>query len=111
MLWTIPAVPTSSERSENDNCIVCERKDLRRSTALDENGQVTQPGTYITEDTILSIYDAMTESIRTGVPYQTRLDPPPGPPTDADGNFVPMSEWQPNNWPSHIHPPKKETVS
>jgi hypothetical protein len=34
-------------------------------------------GTYRTKDTILSIYDEMAEAIRTGDPYQTRLDPPP----------------------------------
>ena len=27
---------------------------------------------------ILNVYDAMAEAIRTGVPYQTILDPPPG---------------------------------
>ena len=37
-------------------------------------------GTYRTKDTILAIYDAMSESIRTGRPYQTRLDPPPADP-------------------------------
>jgi hypothetical protein len=35
-------------------------------------------GTYRTKDRILEIYDAMTEAIRTGRPYQTPLDPPPG---------------------------------
>ena len=34
-------------------------------------------GTYRTKDTILSIYDEMAEAIRTGKPYQTRVDPPP----------------------------------
>lgn len=37
-------------------------------------------GSYRTKDTILSIYDAMQEAIRTGQPYQTRLDPPPADP-------------------------------
>jgi hypothetical protein len=37
-------------------------------------------GTYRTKDIILEIYDAMTESIRTNQPYQTRLDPPPADP-------------------------------
>ncbi len=32
---------------------------------------------YRTKRVILEIYDAMQESIRTGQPYQTRLDPPP----------------------------------
>ncbi|NBB81121.1 MAG: N-6 DNA methylase [Verrucomicrobia bacterium] len=35
-------------------------------------------GHYRTKDTILEIYDAMLEAQRTGQPYQTRLDPPPG---------------------------------
>ncbi len=44
--------------------------------------------------------------------YKTRLDPPPGPPADADGNFLPLPQWlpgepQPPDWPSHIHPPKE----
>ena len=66
-------------------------------------------GRYRTKDTILEIYDEMAEAIRTGQAYQTRLDPPPGPPTDTDGNgdFIPMAEWDPNNWPPHIHPPKE----
>ncbi|MCC6652815.1 MAG: hypothetical protein IT348_16805, partial [Candidatus Eisenbacteria bacterium] len=31
-----------------------------------------------TKRVILEIYDAMAEAARTGKPYQTRLDPPPG---------------------------------
>jgi hypothetical protein len=34
-------------------------------------------GDYRTKRVILDIYDALAESIRTGQPYQTRLDPPP----------------------------------
>ena len=37
-------------------------------------------GKFRTKDTILDIYDGMSESIRTGHPYQTRLDPPPADP-------------------------------
>ena len=42
--------------------------------------------------------------------YQTRLDPPPGPPADEQGNLLPLPEWKPGqprpaNWPPHIHPP------
>ena len=37
-------------------------------------------GDYRTKRVILEIYDAMTESIRTGHPYQTRLDPLPAAP-------------------------------
>ena len=46
-------------------------------------------GAYHTRDTILAIYDEMAEAMKTGHPYQTRLDPPPGPPCDANGNFIP----------------------
>ena len=37
-------------------------------------------GEYRTKRVILEIYDAMAEAIRSGVPYQTRLDPPPADP-------------------------------
>jgi hypothetical protein len=37
-------------------------------------------GDYRTKRVILEIYDAMQESIRTGQPYQTKLDPPPADP-------------------------------
>jgi len=69
-------------------------------------------GDYRTKRVILEIYDAMQESIRTGQPYQTRLNPPPGPPTNPDGSFAPLPEWKPGqpkptNWPEHIHPPRE----
>ena len=37
-------------------------------------------GDYRTQRVILEIYDALAESIRTGHPDQTRLDPPPADP-------------------------------
>jgi hypothetical protein len=40
-------------------------------------------GEYRTKHVILEIYDAIGESIRTGQPYQTRLDPPPADPRVA----------------------------
>jgi hypothetical protein len=42
-----------------------------------------QFGEYRTKRVILEIYDAMAEAERTGVPYQTRLDPPPADPRIA----------------------------
>jgi hypothetical protein len=35
-------------------------------------------GGYRTKRLILESYDAMAEAIRTGVPYRSMLDPPPG---------------------------------
>ncbi len=64
---------------------------------------IAKYGSYRTKETILEIYDAMQIAMETGQPYQTRLDPPPGPPTDGDGNFIPMDQWDPDNWPPHIH--------
>jgi len=75
-------------------------------------------GTYRTKDTILEIYDEMAEAIAENsaaeaagrqptAAYQTRLDPPPGPPTDAAGNFIPMAEWDAAHWPPHIHQPRE----
>jgi hypothetical protein len=68
-------------------------------------------GDYRTKRIILEIYDEMAEAMHTGIPYKTRLDPPPGPPADENGDFLPLPEWKhgqpkPSGWPSHIHPPK-----
>jgi hypothetical protein len=40
-------------------------------------------GKYRTKRVILEIYDAMAEAMRTGIPYQTRLSPPPADPSVA----------------------------
>ena len=42
-----------------------------------------QWGEYRSKRLILEIYEAMAEAARTGVPYQTRLDPPPADPRVA----------------------------
>lgn len=65
-----------------------------------------QFGEYRTKSVILEIYDAMAEAIRTGQPYRTRLNPPPGPPTNDLPDW-PAGEAQPANWPSHIHSPHR----
>jgi hypothetical protein len=62
-------------------------------------------GDYRTKRVILEIYDAMQEAIRTGQSYQTRLDPPPGPPRDAGGNFLTYAQVA-HNPPPHIHLPR-----
>jgi hypothetical protein len=62
---------------------------------------------YRTKRVILEIYDAMQEAIRSGQPYQTRLDPPPGPPIDANGMFVDYTEIAANP-PPHIHLPRDD---
>jgi hypothetical protein len=79
-------------------------------------------GHYRTKDTILEIYDEMAEVIAINAVeaagqqptarYQTRLDPPPGPPCDEEGSFIPLPHWEPGrprpeNWPVHIHPPRE----
>ena len=64
-----------------------------------------QHGEYRTKRVILEIYDALTAAIRTGRPYQTLLDPPPGPPAAGLPDWKP-GQPRPANWPSHIHPPR-----
>ena len=83
---------------------IVKRKDIKRTQIKNESNEVTTEGTYITKDTSLEIYDEMATAIETGQPYETCLDPPPGPPTDAEGNFIPVAEWNIVNWPNHIHP-------
>ena len=66
-----------------------------------------QHGGYRTKRVILEIYDAMQEAIDTGQPYQTLLDPPPGPPSDSDSRSIPMENWDKSHWPSYIHRPRE----
>lgn len=68
-------------------------------------------GSYRTKEAILEIYDKMAVAVRTGQPYQTALNPPPGPPVDAEGNFIPMAKWDATNWPKHIHRPKERAAT
>jgi hypothetical protein len=63
-------------------------------------------GVYRTKQFILEIYDAMQEAIRTGQPYQSRLNPPPGPPIDENGKFVDYAKIE-SNPPAHIHLPRE----
>lgn len=91
---------------------IVRRKDIARTQIKNDSGEITTEGRYITKDTILEIYDQMQQAIDTGTPFQTRLDPLPGPPTNADGNFISIAQWDQSNWPSHIHPLRnKEKVT
>ena len=89
---------------------IVKRKDIKRTEVKDAQGEVTNEGTYITKDTILAIYDEMQQAIDSGEPYQTHVDPPPGPPTDADGNFIPMDQWNKIDWSEHAHLPREEAI-
>lgn len=62
-------------------------------------------GTYRTKDTILEIYDELQAAMDSKQSYQTRLDPPPGPPIDKDGKFVRYEDIA-TNPPPHIHLPR-----
>lgn len=87
---------------------IVKRKDIAHTEQKDPDGNITREGTYLTKDRILEIYDQMLQARREGREWQSPLDPPPGPPTDAEGNFIPMAEW--THHPSHIHPPKGEAL-
>ena len=66
-------------------------------------------GEYRTKLRILAIYDQMTPLLEGGADriatstYISALNPPPGPPCDENGNFIPPEKWDPNSLPSHIH--------
>lgn len=60
-------------------------------------------GEYRTKLRILEIYDQMTHCLATNTEYRSTLNPPPGPPYDSEGNFIPVDKWDKNNWPKHIH--------
>jgi hypothetical protein len=57
-----------------------------------------QHGEYRTRRVILELYDAMQQAIDTGEPYQTRLDPSPGPPVHGLPARHPGSV-RPADWP------------
>ena len=61
------------------------RKSLKRKD--EENW-----GDHRIKRVIFEIYDEMAEAMRTGKSYQSRLTPPPGPPADKKGNFLPLPE-------------------
>ena len=63
-------------------------------------------GEYRTKRVILECYDAVTEATQTGKPYQTIIDPPPGPPENGLPEWKP-GQPKPKDWPSHIHAPKE----
>lgn len=67
-------------------------------------------GTYRTKDTILNIYDMMQCAMATGTEYISLLNPLPGPPVDATGNFIPFENWDMNNYPPHIHKLHKKAL-
>lgn len=56
---------------------IVKRKDIARTQVKSEGGEIVEEGRYITKDTILEIYDALTEAIKSGKPYQTKLNPAP----------------------------------
>ncbi len=47
-------------------------------------------GEFRTQRLVLEAYDAMSEAVRTGKPYQTRLDPPPADPRVAHAEAAPV---------------------
>ncbi len=60
-------------------------------------------GEYRTKRRILEIYDQMTQCFATNTEYRSTLDPPAGPPCDAEGSFISSHYWEPHNWPINIH--------
>jgi hypothetical protein len=63
--------------SREDACYILDTFPIVRRKDEAEHGE------YRTQRLILELYDAMAEAERTGVPYQTRLDPPPADPRVA----------------------------
>lgn len=99
---------------------IVKRKDIARTTEKDAGGNVLKEGSFLTKDTILDLYDRMTDVIaenraaeaaghQSTARFKSTLVPPPGPPTDAEGNFIPYAEWTPDIHDAYkdiIHPPK-----
>ncbi|GEM_PF-620804 len=70
-------------------------------------------GVFRTKEKILATYDEMAEAIASdgARTYQTALEPPPGPPIDGAGDFLPMAQWDALIWQRYqgvIHAPREE---
>jgi hypothetical protein len=92
---------TSEEQAELKRCFPTPRESV--AYIMDTLSSVCRKdeenyNEYRTKRVILEIYEAMQEAIRTGKPYQTRLDPPPADPRCChpahDGSLAPGSSWQ-----------------
>lgn len=82
---------------------IVKRKEIASTEIKNDLGVVIREGRYRSKDLIMEIYDGISEAKRGEFPYVTRLNPPPGPPTNANGLFIPVEHWDPENWPSHIN--------
>ncbi|MGI6139108.1 MAG: Eco57I restriction-modification methylase domain-containing protein [Candidatus Hydrogenedentales bacterium] len=61
-------------------------------------------GFYRSKEMILQRYDAMQQARAAGAPYESPLDPLPGPPVDDRGHYRSFYHWDREQWPVHIHP-------
>jgi len=61
-----------------------------------------------TKHCILGIYEQMTHYLATGTEYRSALNPPPSPPCDKYGVYIPVSQWDIIDWPKHVHQMKEE---
>jgi len=104
--------------------------DIMETFPIVKRKDIQKYGEYRTKRMILEIYDDMAEARRANSEWRmaNRKDgasehrsplairhlpfaalSTPRTPTDADGNFIPMTEWNKTNWPSHIHPPRNDS--
>lgn len=78
---------------------------ILKTFPLVEKKDVVTHNSFRTRDVILSVYDAIQLAVETGEPYQSLVNPPPGPPTDAQGRFLSMYQLDRERWPIHLYPP------
>ena len=103
-----PYEETQEELDELGSCFKSPRDALDyalETFVIIRTKDIEKFGEYRTKQVILKIYDAMQEAIRSGRPYETHLDPPPGPPLDSDGNFLSYADIT-DKPPPHIHLPR-----
>ncbi|RZO86862.1 MAG: hypothetical protein EVA65_00875 [Oceanococcus sp.] len=62
-------------------------------------------GVFRSKQVVLEIYDKMQLAISNGQGYETEINPPPGPPVDASGDYLSYEDIA-DNPPSHILPPR-----
>ena len=62
------------------NSPIVKRNEEARTEEKNAACEVVKPGRYFAKDTILEIYDALAEFMKSGKPDQTRPTPPPADP-------------------------------
>jgi hypothetical protein len=86
-----------------------EQSQVRNSSNIGKGTEVDYDGLFDTRSVMFAThYQVAGAAIRTGRPYQTRVNPSHGAPHDPTGDLTSETNWNRNDWPSHFPLPCPE---